>query len=453
MPAAATAAGGPSTGGPSTGGLLRRVATAHPAYVWCFVGSLVLSVFSGQTSGLGLPVGPDRLLFGAGMLLLLLDPVAWRAGGRPRLRAVHVVMAATAALTAWSAAAHGTLLTPYGFFALLDRLVVPFLLLCVAPVVFATTARRDLLLRSLVLVGLYLELTALFEKAGPASLVWPRYILDPTVGIGFGRARGPFVASEAMGMAIALCAFAAVLGTARFRGGWRAVSLVVVVLAPAGVVLPLTRSVWLGTAVAVVVTCLVSARLRRWLPLVLAGGAVAVLTVLAAVPGLQESVTERAGTTRSVDDRSNTNVAALRVVQEHPLTGVGWVRFIEVSPDFVRQSANYPVTSVRIEAHNVVLARAAELGLPGAALWVAAALLGPAAAALRRPRGAEHGQWRLLAVASVCLWTFPVLLSPNPYPFPNFLVWTIAGIALRPHLVTGDLGSGGVPVRRGGSRP
>ena len=407
-----------------------------PAYVWCFVGSLLLSVFSGRTSELGLPIGPDRVLFGLGGLLLLLDPVAWHAHGRLRWRTVHTLMLAMLVLASWSALGHGTLTTPLGFFALLDRLLVPFLLFCLAPVVFATTASRDLLLKALTVLGLYLGLTAVFEQLGPQSLVWPRYVLDDAVGINYGRARGPFVASEAMGMALAECGFAAALAAARFRSWWRLLSVVVMGLSTVGVLLALTRSVWVGTAVGVMLACLAAPRLRRWLPVLLAGGAVALLVLLAVVPGLQATVGERAVTTRSVDDRANTNAAALRVIDAQPLAGVGWLRFLDVGEDYVRQADDYPVTNVNIEVHNVVLGRAAELGIPGAALWVGCVALGPVAAGLRRVReGREAGQWRLLAIATTAMWLFPVMLSPNPYPLPNFLVWTFAGIALRPSLL------------------
>jgi len=50
----------------------------HPAYVWCFVLALPLAAFSGSWELLGIRIGPDRLLFGAGLVLLLLDPWAWR---------------------------------------------------------------------------------------------------------------------------------------------------------------------------------------------------------------------------------------------------------------------------------------------------------------------------------------------------------------------------------------
>src|SRR3712207_9200411 len=57
--------------------------------------------------------------------------------------------------------------------------------------------------------GAYLGLIALFETVHLNSLVWPRYILDPNVGIHLGRARGPFAEAGANGMAMWGCAVAA----------------------------------------------------------------------------------------------------------------------------------------------------------------------------------------------------------------------------------------------------
>lgn len=410
-----------------------------PAYVWCYLGTLVCNIFSGYWSLLGLPIGLDRLFFGAGTLLLVLDPTAWR-GRRLLLRPVHVAMLGLLVIAVLSAAGHDTLVNSYGAFALLDRLVVPFVMFCLAPVVFGTPARRDLLLKVLVVLGLYLGISAVLETLKLWSLVWPRYIGNESVGIQFGRARGPFAASEAMGMACAACSFAAAASVVRFRGAWRVFSALVVLLAGAGILMSLTRSVWLGAVLGVLALMLVERRLRRYLPAVLVGGALVVGLLFTVVPGLQDSVDQRAGTVRSVLDRYNTNNAALRVVEQHPITGVGWVKFLDVAQDYVRQADDYAVTNVHIEVHNVVLGRAAELGLPGAAFFLACIVCGPWRAAVQR--GALSGDlavWRSVSIGMTAVWSVTIMLSPVPYPLPNTLTWLLAGIALIPHLSEGPV--------------
>lgn len=397
------------------------------------VASLVCNVLSGNSWRLGLPVPPDRVLLFAGLALLVLG------GAHPSLhrlvwRRVHTAMALMLLWTVWSGLTHGSFDTSYGAFALLDRLVVPFVLFVVGPVVFAREEDRRLLLRVLVVLGLYLGTTAVFEMVGPTSLVFPRYVMDPSVGILFGRARGPFVEAEANGLVLALCFFAAVLSAATSRRAWRAVSVLSAGMALVGLLLTLTRSVWLGTVLGALLVVAVTPSLRRRFVL-LAGGAAAVLgAVLLAVPGLSTLLMDRLTTSRSVFDRQNTNAAALRAVAEHPVNGIGWTKFLTEGVDWVRQADDYPITNVDIEVHNVVLSRAAELGLVGAALWVACVLAGPGLALLRRPEPGLEG-WRLVFLGYAGVWGVCTMVSPVPYVLPNNVLWLLAGMLLHGHLV------------------
>ncbi len=404
-----------------------------PAYVLCFVGAVFCNMFSGNSKLLGFPIGPDRLLFGTGLALLLLDRAAW---GQVRLllRPVHVFAIAILALATWSAYEHGTLGTSLGFYALLDRLAVPFLTFALSPVIFSTPARRDLLLRCLVVIGLYLGATAIFEMIGPRSLVFPRFILDPNVGIQFGRARGPFTESEADGLAMAQCGFAAAFAATRLPGWWKALSRIAVGLCALGALLTLTRSVWVGTTLGVLLVCVLTRGLRKYLLPIVAVTALVVTLALATVPGLRDKAFSRATTQRSVYDRQNTDAAALRVIERHPLTGVGWLRFIDVNQDYVRQARGYPITNIKIEVHNVPLSRAAELGIPGGALWLLSVLAGPCLVFLRRTPMGDLAGWRVASIGGTGAWLVVIMLSPTPYPLPNLLVWLESGIALIPYL-------------------
>jgi putative inorganic carbon (HCO3(-)) transporter len=384
---------------------------------------------------LGFPVGPDRMLFGLGLLLLLLDPVAMRMQ-HLRLRPVHVASIAVLLLAGYSGIQHGTLLSSYGFYAWLDRLAVPFLMFVLAPIVFRTPDRRDLLLRVLVIMGFYLGATAIFEVVGPHALVFPRFIMDPNIGIQFGRARGPFTEAEADGLVMCQCGFAAAYAVTRLPGKWKAISLLAVGVCTIGILLTLTRSIWIGSAFGVAVVCLLTPALRRYLiPLAIAFGIV-IIGALAVLPGVRGDASARAGTARSVWDRQNTYAAALRIVEEHPLTGVGWLKFDQVDQNWVRQAHGYPITNIGIEVHNVALGRAAELGLPGAALWIFSVIAGPGQVFFRR-RGlkGDIAGWAIISMGGTCCWLVAINLSPVPYPLPNLLVWLESAIALSPYLV------------------
>jgi putative inorganic carbon (HCO3(-)) transporter len=402
-----------------------------PAFVWVFLAGLVFNLGSGNAQLFGLPLSPDRPLFVLAAILLLLDP------RRPVLRWAPVlfVMAATVGWTGWSWLATGYVRDSFKAFALSDRIAMPFLMFVLGPLIFSSASRRDLLLKVMVVIGVYLGLTALFETMHMTALIFPGAIADPALGIGYGRARGPFLSAEPMGMACGLCFFLSATAVWRFRGGWRFAAACASVLSLVGVLLCLTRSTWLGAGLAMVAVAVVVPRLRIWLPVVVGFVVAVVVFIHAALPDVYANIVDRLTTQRSIYDRLNTNAAAVRIIQAYPVHGIGWGRFLEVSGDWVRQADTYPVTSTRIEVHNVFLARAAETGVPGALGWALAMLLGPVAAVLQRARTAELRAWQVLALAAVIIWLIPTLSSPNPYPFPNNLVWLIGGIAAGPLLV------------------
>ena len=399
-----------------------------PAYLVCFLAWVPADMLSGNSGQLGFPISPDRLLLAAGVVLLALDPRPWRAV-HIRWRGVHLALALMLVFAAVSAVASGSVTENNAVFAWLDRLFVPFLFFTLAPIVFATTHSRDLLLKIFTVMALYLGLTAVFQIIGPNALVFPRYILDPDVGIQFNRARGPFVESEANGLVMAMTGFGAAVGVTRFRGTWRSVAGLASVAAGVGILLSLTRSVWIGTVLGALLAFAAVPRLRRWLLPAAGAAALAVYALTTFVPGLSEKVSGRADAQGPLYDRLNTNAAALRIVEAHPLTGVGWLRFIDVVPQWVRQAPDYPITAINLEVHNVFLSRAAELGLVGAGVFVLCVLLGPVAAVLRRAPAGDLTGWRVVALGTFCAWVVAANSSPLSYPLPNALLWLVAGIA------------------------
>ena len=407
------------------------VLAARAAATVLFTGALVMQVFSGNWGYLGLPIGLDRLLLAAAVFALLRDRLQGRDEGQPfRFSVVHAALLTLMAVAVLSAAVAGTLLTIDGSFALLDRLgLIPFLAFALAPKLYGTPEQRNVLLVALVVLGGYLGLTALAEGLGLDSLVLPGYIVDETAGIHFGRARGPFVEAVAMGFGLLTCCVAALTAMSLWPAAWqRTAAASVALLCATGSLFTLTRAIWLGAIVALCAAALVTPALRRSLVPVALGAAAVVVGLLFLVPGLSASVNDRASDQRPLWDRYNSNVAALSIIESHPLTGVGWQRFTEVSADFTTQADDYPVTGVGIEVHNVVLSHAAELGLPAAALFVFALTAAVVPPILRRG-GPRHAPWRraLLGVGSI--WFVVAMFGPLSYAFANTALWLFAGIA------------------------
>jgi putative inorganic carbon (hco3(-)) transporter len=407
---------------------------------WTFSVGIALSVFSGNAQYMGLPVSPDRIVLAFAMAVLLWRSSrfsSWSRNAGPRaglpFGVTHWLIVLALGYAVVSAAWAGTLFEHDGFYGLLDRFgVVPFVLFLVAPRVFATDAARSALIVTLVMLGVYLGGTAIAEGLNLNALVFPRYILDPTIGIHADRARGPFVEAVANGLALFACGVAAAVAMSTWRRlESRCAAAAVLVLCVVGVVLTLTRAVWVASVVAPLAAMLCSAPLRRRVLPAGAAAAVIVLVALAGIPGLTASAQSRAETVRPVWDRLNTDAAALRMVEQRPLLGFGWDTFVTRGPDYLRQKSDFPLTGVGLNVHNVLLSHAVELGLLGFALWAGAFVCGIVGAAVRRAPPALE-PWRIALIALALNWLIVASFGPLGYAFPTLLLWTWAGVVTAP---------------------
>lgn len=417
--------------GVAGGGLVLLALTVDLA--WTFSAAIVLSVLSGNAGQLGLPISPDRVAIAIGLTALAVRSATRARKGDPErslpFTGAHWAITLAAVYAILSAAWSHTLTQHDGLYGLLDRFgLLPFLLFFLAPRIFPTERERMILVGALVGLGLYLGLTAAFESFGLHALVFPRYIADESIGIHYGRARGPFVEAVADGLALFACAVASAVALARWRRpAARRLALLVIALDLIGILLTLTRAVWVAAAIVPVVVLLSSPRLLRYTVPAVLGGVLLIGSAYFFVPGLSTKVGERSASKRPVWDRINTDDAALRMVAERPLLGFGWDRFRAESVNYVRQNPGFPITGVGINVHNVPLSHAVELGLIGLALWLLAFGAGVLVPALRRgPPGLEV--WRLGLLALALCWLIVANFGPLGYAFPTLLLWTWAGI-------------------------
>jgi O-antigen ligase len=401
---------------------------------WTFSGAIALSVLSGNAHHLGFPVGPDRLAMALGLGALAVRSIDWTGErgpiGRPlRFTATHWIMVVAAAYATLSAAWAGTLRDTGAAFGLLDRFgLVPFIVFLLAPKIFPTERQRMALVTTLVVLGLYLGVTAVLEGVGLTELVFPPYIGDASVGLHFGRARGPFVEAVANGLALFACATASILAFTRWQGRWwRRLALLVAGLCLLGIVFTLTRAVWVATAIVPLVVMLTTPALRRHVIPAALVGVVLIGAAYLFVPGLSDQIGDRASSQQPVWDRLNTNAAAVRMVEERPLFGFGWDTFAEKGPDYMRQAADYPITGIGLNVHNVPLSHAVELGLVGLLLWALAFGAAIVVPALRRAPP-ELEPYRLGLLALALSWIVVANFGPVGYAFPTLLLWTWAGM-------------------------
>ncbi len=259
------------------------------------------------------------------------------------------------------------------------RLVTAFLIPAVLYWTVRQTPITDRAWRGLLVVmtglGVYLALTAMAEAAGLWSLVFPRYIADPTLGIHFGRARGPTLNAASMGLYLTACLWCAWTLLGQVRRGWQLVLLVALSAMALGVVLTFTRSTWLGLAASGLVV------FGLWLPRRLrlpAVGAVVMAAALLMVVDwhhlvqLQREDTA-AESQHSVSQRVSFTYVSWQMFKDHPVFGVGFGRFYDRKlPYLSDRSQDFELESLRqLNHHNTLLSLLTETGLVGLGTFLA----------------------------------------------------------------------------------
>jgi putative inorganic carbon (hco3(-)) transporter len=407
--------------------------------------AVCLSPLASNWKLLGVPgaLSPDRLLLIGGVAAVLLRAPGVRGLPPLRFRPTHAVLALVLLYAAVSAAAVGTLFHAAGFFRLFDAFgILPFAAFLVAPVCFATARSRSALLAGLVVLGVYLGLTALFEATGLRSLVFPHFILERTADDTTGRAYGVFLEPVSNGAGLFDCGVAAAVAFATWRRAWaRSLAAFSAAVCAAGTFFTLERSVWIGVAVSVVVAAVVGLPRRLSASrLATAGGLLAAAALIAGAalllaPAIAHKAQQRANDQGTVFDRENLATAAENMIMARPLFGFGWSTFEHRSLDYFQQSPDYPLdpnlayaasTNGTYSVHNEFLDYGVTLGLVGASLWLLGLVLA-VGGAIRSRGPADLECWRF-GLLPVFVFYLVIENAVPPSLFPNLALWLWLGV-------------------------
>lgn len=225
-----------------------------------------------------------------------------------------------------------------------------------------------------IVLGCYLAVTGLLEVLNLHAFVFPRHIVDPNYLHFLGRARGPLLSPVGNGilmtMAFVACILKGIYGDRRDKVFFGFVSLVLL----AGIYATLTRSVWIGAFLALVLISLVHA--PRWIRVL--GLATSVLLAGGVVTGFGDSLMQlkrdkhvkASDSKKSVQLRPVLAVVAYEMFKDRPIVGHGFRDYMETSgPYHSIRGYEMPLDEVRgYIQHNVLLAVLVDTGLIG--LWL-----------------------------------------------------------------------------------
>jgi len=236
------------------------------------------------------------------------------------------------------------------------------------PVIEAGISEEEILAISAAL-GAYLGFTSVFEHFGVTSLVFPKYILDPTVGIHFGRSRGPFLDTISNGGMLLVCFLALAFLSSSLTGRKRLLTLFLTLLMVPAVYFTETRAVWVGIAGVTAVILILRTTMRRTAVMV---GCAMLIGYLSGVAGkfspYETTLFSRRQNT--VDYRVANSEITWRMFEKNPFFGIGWGRFRAEWANYFDRNTDSALTRDLADGnHTTFLGILAELGIAGFSLF------------------------------------------------------------------------------------
>jgi len=370
----------------------------------------------------------DRVAFGLLIFVVLLRVCALRDPLQVR-GLVTCPMLALVLMAFYEVVSRPSDVETWSLFA--AKWLVPFSLYQLAAYVF-DDERSLLRFETFSLIVLaYLSLTAIFFMSDAKQLIFPRYILDESLGYHADRARGPFLQAVANGVTLNLLGLIALnaFRRKRLRG---VLALLFLAALPSAIVATKTRAVWLSFALSILTLLFFSPsrRLRRACLCFVIAGAIALAATLAFADH-NTSLGDRLEERGPVMFRMAVYQAGWEMFLRKPFTGWG---ASDMQPELSKRISDFHQDQFFF--HNTYLEILVQYGLLGLLLylWVILDLFKLGRSQNQASLGSDSGfldpqfrkLWPLLLGVYFLNGSFVVM----NYQFVNGFIFTIAGLLL-----------------------
>lgn len=303
-----------------------------------------------------------------------------------------------------------------------SKFIVPFALFHIAVLVFRGASQRRHF-EVFVLVALaYLAFIAIAFLVDERSLIYPRFILDESLGFHVDRARGPFLQAVANGVSLNMLGILVIALPQKRTWTVRLLWLAL----PLAVLATMTRAVWISFAVSTIVLGfrLIEHRLQAVCALLAIAGLMVGLAIGCSDHSLKAALWDRTGERGPVEARLAVYDAGWAMFQERPLSG--WAAG-GMYAELARRMVGYHLRTFYV--HNTYLALLVEFGVPGFALYLV--LFSNLLRLSWRVRAGESGSiaslrkvWPIL----LCVYLFNAFFVDMAYQFVIGLLFTVAGM-------------------------
>ncbi len=303
-----------------------------------------------------------------------------------------------------------------------SKFIVPFALFHIAVLVFRDSAERKHFEIYTFLALAYLVFIAIAFLINCRSLIFPRFILDESLGFHPERARGPFLQPVANGVSLNILGILLISCSLHRNTIVRSLCLIL----PLAILATMTRAVWIafGASIIVLGYRMVERRLQFVGVVLATAGLLAGLAIGVSSSSLTAALSNRAEESGPVDARLAVYEAGWSMFKEKPFNG--WPAS-GMYTELARRMNGYHLHAYYV--HNTYLALLVEFGIPGLIIYVLLffnlfrlSWRGPpnecsSVASLRNV-------WPIV----LCVYLFNAFFVDMAYQFVIGLVFTVAGM-------------------------
>lgn len=374
---------------------------------------------------------PDVPFYEIDRVAFVLLVIGVLAGAVAKRRSLAVFHRATWPMIGLSLLAVGSVITqPFDnrtWCLLAAKFIVPFALFHLAQLVFIGDRQLRHFEIFCLAVLAYLSFTSIAFLVGAHSLIFPRFILDESLGYHADRARGPLLQAVANGVSLNLLGLLALHSVLRkkIRGLTAAVLLASL---PVAILATMTRAVWLSFAVSMGILIFLSRNrgLRRACTAVAIVGTLGLLIILS-FDDQRRALTDRLQESGPVDFREAVYAGGWQMFLEKPITGWG---INQMPAELAKHVSGY--REKELYPHNTYLELLVEHGILGLALygwlmwelWKLSRFRIPAAERCGFLNRQFHAMWPVLLGV---YWVNASVVVMN-YQFVNGFLFTMAGM-------------------------
>ncbi|MBU1061869.1 MAG: O-antigen ligase family protein [Candidatus Omnitrophica bacterium] len=327
--------------------------------------SLLFIMFTKFPLGIDVPnLSPDRMLW----FLLIVCYVFHALTGRISLsnRTIEIFMLILCTLAIFSiirmkgVSLSRDILDTYS--KLFNAYVVPFSIFFIAKDFINEEYNIRKLFSFLSVVLLYLSLTAIFEHFRLVDFIFPRGIMNPGLGIHFGRARGPFLQAAVNGSVLGMLSATNLYMAMNTRFPYRLFFIVIACLSPVAIFLTYTRASWLAFILCCTFMLFVNRRFRKYIGILILLGLVLFIPLHSKILDM-ERFSARVYSENPINDRINLYHTYIAMFKDKPFLGFGFANFTYHSHEYFSRIKGHVMNIPVI--HDTFFGTLVELGALG----------------------------------------------------------------------------------------